>query len=317
MRKRSLGIFLIISLSCFSYSGEKIWKKFAIELLGGISTMNPTDLNLWSDMNQNIDKFINDDFFDYRATQDSDFTYTKTTSDDFPRIKNAFLLGFRLKYAISDRFGISIGLKRLSREHNHEVTNAWTFPYDYGDYQYRTVYSPYILTVRGYIPALGIHFQAPLKGQLSAGGFLEAGPLFSKCSLGYDYVEEWYSNEGHLINRSSNEYLEEIGEGTGLALEAGLKISITTGKFAPFFEASYAYQKIKSLSGPGTKRIAFLEETWEGEWGIKQNTVSREWGELTYEYPSNYWGAAALNKHRDFNLDLSGFQFRLGIAYRF
>ena len=41
-----------------------------------------------------------------------------------------------------------------------------------------------------------------------------------------------------------------------------------------------------------------------------------DWGELTYEYPSNDWGGT-IGKHRDFNLDLSWFQFRIGIAYRF
>jgi hypothetical protein len=317
VKKRSLGILVLLISTNLSFSDEKIRNKFSIELVGGVSTMNPADLNLQSDRNTRIDKFYNDDFFSYRASQNSNFSYTKTTSDEIPTIKTALLLGLRLKFAINEKFGISLGIKRLSREYNREVSNAWTFPYDYGDYQFRTVYDPYVLSVRGYIPTIGVFYQTPLKGQFSAGGFFEAGPLFGKCSFVYDYTEEWYSNEGNLIDRTSNEYLEEIGEGTGLALEAGLKISISMGKFAPFLEGSYAYQKIENLSGLGTERTAFLEETWEGEWGIKRNTISRDWGELTYEYPSNYWGPTALNKHRDFKLDLSGFQFRLGIAYRF
>ncbi|MGD8539973.1 MAG: hypothetical protein PVI66_14760 [Candidatus Aminicenantes bacterium] len=317
MKKCGLVIFAFLILPSLSYSGDKIWKKFTIELSGGISTMNPTDLNLHAERSQKIEKFYNDDFFDYRLSQNSSFAYTKTTHSDFPKIKSAYLLGFRFIYKINERFGISFGLKGLSREFSHDVTNAWTFPYDYGNYQFRTAYSPYILSVRGYIPAIGIHFQKAIKGKLSIGGFLETGPLYGKCSIGYDYTEEWYSDEGNLIHRSSNEFLEETGEGNGYSLEAGLRISIAVGKFIPFFEGSYAFQKIKDLSGPGTERIAFLEETWEGEWGIKQYTLSREWGELTYEYPSNYWEEGALTKHRDFSLDLSGFQLRLGIAYRF
>jgi len=270
MRKHGLGIVFLLILTCYSFSGEKIWKKFEIELYGGISKMNPADLNLWSDMNENTDKFFNDDFFDYQASQNSDFSYTKIKNGNIPSIKNAFLLGIQLKFVISDLFGISLGFKRLSREHNRDVSNTWTFPYDYGEYQYRTVYAPYILSVRGYIPSIGIHFQTPLKGQLSAEGFLKGGPLFGRCTLGYDYTEEWYSDEGNLIDRSSNTYLEEIGKGTGFSLEGGLRISITIGKFAPFFESSYAYQKIKNLSGPGIERTALLEDTWEGEWGIKQ-----------------------------------------------
>lgn len=317
VRKFGLGILCLLILTSRTFSDEKIWNRFAIELVSGISTMNPADLNLQSDTNQRIDMFNNDDYFEYRASQNSNFSYTKTTSNDIPTIKNALLLGFRLKFTINHRFGISLGIKRISREHNREISNEWTFPYGYGNYQYRTVYDPYILSVRGYGPSIGVFFQTPLNERLYAGGFLEAGPLFGKCSFAYHYTEEWYSNEGNLIHSTSNEYLEEVGEGTGFACEVGLRISIIMGKFAPFFEGSYAYQKIKSLSGQGTERIAFLEETWEGEWGIKQYTISGDWGELTYEYPSNYWEAGALNKHRDFNLDLSGFQFKLGIAYRF
>jgi len=316
MRKHGLGILFIMIFTCFSFSGEKIWKKFEIELYSGISTINPADLNLWSDMNKKTDKFFNDDFFDYRASQNSNFSYTKITSENIPSIKTALLFGIRLKFTFNDHVGISLGIKRLSREYNREVSSAWAFPYAYGEYQYRIVYDPYILSIRGYVPSIGIHFQTPLKEQLSAGGFLEGGPLIGRCTLGYDYTEEWYSNEENLIDRSSNRYLEEIGKGTGFSLEGGLRISLSIGKFAPFFEGSYVYQKIKNLSGPGIEQTAFLERKWGGEWGVKQYTSSRDWGELSYEYPSNDWGGT-VSKHRDFNLDLSGFQFRIGIAYRF
>jgi len=85
MRKHGLGILFIMIFTCFSFSGEKIWKKFEIELYGGISTMNPADLNLWSDMNEKTDKFYNDDFFDYGASQNSDFSYTKIESGNILR----------------------------------------------------------------------------------------------------------------------------------------------------------------------------------------------------------------------------------------
>jgi hypothetical protein len=278
--------------------------------------MNPTDLNLWSDMNERTDKFYNEDSFDYRESQNSDFSYTIIKSENIPRIKNTLHLAFRLKFAINNQIGISLGFKRLAREQNREISSTWAFPYEYGEYRYRINYDPYILSVRGYIPSIGIYFQTPLKERLTAEAFLEGGPLYGRCILGYDYTEEWYSDEENLIDRSSNTYLEEIGEGTGFSFEGGLRMSYSFGKLSPFFEGSYAYQKIKNLSGPGIEQTAFLEETWEGEWGIKQYTASRNWGDLTYEYPSNYW-AGTITKHRDFNLDLSGFQFRIGIAYRF
>jgi len=254
VRKFGLGIFLILLFASFSLSNEKIWKKLEIELLGGISTMNPSDLNLWSDMSEMTDKFFNDDFFNYQASQNNNFSYTKIKNGDIPWIKNAFLLGLRLKFELNNHIGISLGFKRLSREHNHEVSSAWTFPYDYGEYQYRIVYDPYILSVRGYIPSIGIHFQMPLKGQLSAGGFLEGGPLFGRCTLGYDYTEEWYSDEGNLIDRSSNRYVEEIGEGTGFVLEGGLRLSITMGKFVTFLREAMLIKRSKTSSVLGLNK---------------------------------------------------------------
>ena len=75
MRKLGLRIFSILILINPLFADEKIWNKFSIELICGFSTMNPADLNLWSDMNEKTDKFYNDDFFDYRASQNRDFLY--------------------------------------------------------------------------------------------------------------------------------------------------------------------------------------------------------------------------------------------------
>jgi len=309
------GLSMLLFVS-FMFPLEIKLKNFQIDFYGGVSTLNPADLNLRSEFDEKTDRFYNDGHFDYRASQNSNFSYRKIESGDYPRIKNAFLMGLRIKYYLSRHIGFSVGFQRLSRKLTKDVINQYAFPYDYGEFQYRCVYLPYTLSVQGYIPSFGLHFRTPLKGLLAAGGFLEVGPVFANCAYTLEYTEEWISPEGNLLDKSSPWFIEEKGKGTGYALDAGLRIFIDLGKLFPFIESSYAYQKIKSLSGHGFELIDFLERTWEGEWGIRQGTASSEWGDLTYERPSNYWDGS-ISKHRDFTLDLSGFQFRIGISYRF
>ena len=102
MKKHGLGIFLLMISTCFVFSGEKIWKKLEIEFHTGLSIINPADLNLWADYNKKTDKFLNADFFDYQESLFGNFTYTKRKSGNIPAIKNAFLIGLRLKLKIND-----------------------------------------------------------------------------------------------------------------------------------------------------------------------------------------------------------------------
>ena len=82
MRRFGLGIIFIVILTCLAFSCEKIWKKLEIDLYGGFSILNPTDLNTWSDMNEKTDKFHNDDFFNYQA---SPLLVVKADDLDFSR----------------------------------------------------------------------------------------------------------------------------------------------------------------------------------------------------------------------------------------
>jgi hypothetical protein len=86
-----------------------------------------------------------------------------------------------------------------------------------------------------------------------------------------------------------------------------------------FVEGGYAYQTVTELSGPGIRSMTSHRETWEGNWGIKQDFRERPWGTASFLWPSNAWVVSKGTwwKARDFELDLSGFQFRLGVYFRF
>jgi hypothetical protein len=115
-------------------------------------------------------------------------------------------------------------------------------------------------------------------------------------------------------------FLEEKGSGTGLALQIGAKLDLDIAKqYGLFLEGGYAYQNVSDISGPGIRSMTSHRETWEGDWGIKQDVRVRPWGTAQFLWPSNGWNLAQGTwwRARDFELDLSGFQIRLGIFYRF
>jgi len=317
MKKFIIRIPLIIIMTSSMFSAGIDWKKFQIELCGGFSMMEPKDLNLRSRTDEALYYLYHDDYYDYLASRGVGFSYTKTRSDDFPLIKHAYSLGFRIKYHLLKNFGITLGFRYLHRDLEKDVVNQFSFPYDYGNFKYSHIYSPYTLNVRGYVPFIGVFAEFPLMGRLSAGGFFEGGFLYAECSFSQREYEEWYSDEDILLERASVIYLEEEGSGSSFTLTGGLRITLDLGRFSPFIEGSYAYQEIKELSGPGKELTGdLLENTWEGDWGIKQGTAEELWGDATYQFPSNYW-ESGITGYRDFTLDLSGFQIRMGISYRF
>ncbi len=85
-----------------------------------------------------------------------------------------------------------------------------------------------------------------------------------------------------------------------------------------FIETGYAYQVVKDLKGPGYIDDNGEIEEWEGEWGIKEYYKAAYWGTVDSMYASNSWDFP--DNHlwiREFKLDLSGFQTRIGFTYRF
>ena len=76
-----------------------------------------------------------------------------------------------------------------------------------------------------------------------------------------------------------------------------------------------------SLSGSGSveyKNPNYGTKTWEGDWGIREYVYSLDWGERTHQIPSSDWETGEGGRwKRYFELDLSGFQIRLGISIRF
>lgn len=302
-------------------------RRFKLEIYGGYSALDPADLNRRAITHRDGQKYWFDDAYTYWKNLGYITTYYRKEEGEFREIKNAFPFGLRLKYYLNKSFALSLGYKYISKTEISNFTGKYTIVESSGeDYVYRSDTTPFILSVKGMTPMLGVHFEKKLSPAVDIEGFITGGPLFGKNTFSFDDYEE-QNHEldlGEDFNRFIlkdiyERYVKEEGEGTGFALELGARLNFKIkNNFQIFIESVYAYQQVKNLRGPGIETINGVTKTWEGEWGMKEWTRERPWGNMYSLAPSNYW----LEDHNDlragdFTLDLSGFQLRIGVSYKF
>jgi hypothetical protein len=302
----------------------KMKNRFQVEFFGGLSSLNPADLNLRAQYETEHRQFIDYRYMNMKNAGEFLF-YSRDVEGEFKKIKNAIPRGFRFKYFLSNSIAISFGFNYISRNKTSNVTHRYTIE-DSIDQHYILDFetSPFTLSVTGYIPAIGIHMSRKLTRSVEIEGFLAGGALFARCGYFIDYQSAPLSDEGVIIDKEYWDVgvLEEKGKGTGFSLEGGARMNINIGKnSALFIEGGYAYQVVNKISGPGYHTFNYETEIWEGDWGIKEVYKVGQWGSRYFQLPSNSWeGDQRGNEYykiRDFNLDISGFRVKIGISYRF
>lgn len=299
------------------------YERFQIEFYGGFTTLNPSDLNLFVDYDNSIQEFHYDSLLDYLQSNGQIRSWNGVKEAERKKIKNALPLGGRLRYHVNNSLAISIGFRYFSREHESDFDFEYTRNEIEGEqYSESSTFFPYSLSVKAYVPHVGIHLMKKVKGALMLEGYFSGGPLFAECSYFSNWRYEWRIREANqseylVFQRAGT--LEEKGTGTGIAIDLGGRIKYPLIKnLGIFLEAGYAYQVVKNVSGSGSELNGEFSETWDGRWAIKQEQIRTPWGELEAELPTNFWpDGSNEGKVRDFELNLSGFQLRLGLSFRF
>jgi hypothetical protein len=296
--------------------------RFQVELYGGIIFLNPSDLNLFVSHDNRMQEFSYDSYYDYLVASDQIESWTKNQSEERKEIRRSFPIGGRFKYYLSETIALSLGFKYMSSTQTMDLDYQY-FRNELSDERYNESirYSPYSLSAKAYIPTLGFHILKKMENSLVLEGFVCGGPMFADCRYLSDWSYDWVT-EGpgyRYVTYNSTGVLEEEGSGTGIAIDLGGRLSYPIiSSFEIFLEASYAYQVVKSISGSGREERNGRSATWDGQWGIKRETVAAAWGELETEFPTSYWpDNSEEDSLRDFELDLSGFQLRLGLSFRF
>lgn len=297
-------------------------KKFQVELYGGIMFLKPSDLNLFLSHDRRMQEFSFDSYFDHLVATEQIESWTQNQEGEWKEIRRSYPIGGRLKYYLSETIAFSVGFKYMSSKHTSELEFQYSRN-ELSDEQYNESirYSPYSLSAKAYIPTLGFHIAKKMKNVLVLEGFITGGPIFAECQYLSEWSYEWVTEgpDYRYVTYNNSGTLEEEGSGTGIALELGGRFSYPIIKsFDIFLEASYAYQGVKSISGTGREERDGRTETWDGTWAIKSETVTTAWGQFGTEFPTNYWpNDSEEDKVRDFELDLSGFQLKLGLSFRF
>jgi len=297
--------------------------RWQLEFSGGFAAVNPEDLNLRAQFDEMAETFYSDDYFQYQKSQGEITTFTKTNKGgNIKRLKHSIPIEIRLRYSITRWLDVSLGFTHFSGSRSSSLQNSFeVVDMDGLTSIYSNEYTDYTLAVKGYIPSIGIHFGKQLTPSLAMGAYISGGPLFAECKYSILFNSQWSaSNAGSEYENPGDGILEEKGFGTGVALRTGIKLDVFfTKRLGWFFEGGYAFQTVSNISGPGTRSEASNRDTWEGEWGIKQDIRQLPWGTARFLWPSNGWDIfeGTWWRTRDFELNLSGFQAKMGFLFRF
>jgi len=296
--------------------------RFQIEIFGGAMGLDPRDLNLRSEYDATLQTFQFDSFLDYWQAQGNILAWSKEELGERGNIKICFPLGLRVRYQLSGRVSLSLGVAGLRTGRSEDLLIEYDSQYPNGRQYLETLaYSPYTLSLSALLPQVGVHYEQRLSGRFGLEGGLAAGPVFARCRYLSDLNYAW-----HIVGTGfdwpafdQHVRLEENGSGTGFGLEAAARLNYRPAeRWGLFLSAGYAYRKIRAISGEGSESRDNLRQVWEGNWAVRSEQMVAPWGEVTLEFPTAYWPAdSAASRARDFALDLSGFQLNAGVFFRF
>jgi len=311
------------------YASGTDGKKFQIEVYGGFSLLNPVDLNRRAEYDHSYEQYFTEDRYSYYHSLYGNFvTYSGQREGEFKKIKHALPMGVRIKYCLNPSISVSFGFKYLSKEQNSQVTHRYDVRtvnpdalHFYDEFSSIIENAPYTLSVTGYAPLVGIHYKVGRNRLVNFESYVTAGPLFASCRFARQRYFRQSNAYGYWYER--NLFYEIEGKGTGIALDAGVRVNIEVIKNIDLFvEGGYSYQRVGNISGPGRSETGYTDLnsvgyteslSWEGTWAVVSSSFSNEWGELPYQFPSNEYGTQGLS---DFSLNLSGFQLRVGVSLK-
>jgi hypothetical protein len=294
-----------------------------IELVGGLAAVDPSDLNMRGTFDRMFSEFYGNDFMAYLVSQGEIASFTRTTEGGgFRPLGKSVPFELRLRRRLARWLDVSLGLTRFAGSQRSSFVDHYVVTeVGGGTSNYTDSFDDYTVSVRGYLPAVGVHIGGTIGPAMRLEGSFSCGPLFAECR----YASHYESNlpepgADGPVDVLEDGTLEEKGKGVGPAFRIALKADyLLTHRTGVFIEGGYAFQTVRGLSGSGTRSLTGSRDTWEGEWGIKQQITVEPWGTGRFLWPSNGWELFGGDwwRARDFTLDLSGFQAKVGFFFRF
>jgi hypothetical protein len=294
-----------------------------VEITGGLAAIDPADLNMRGTFDQMSDAYYENDYLSYLVSQGEIASFVKTNEGGGVRhLTRSVPFGVRLRYRLARWMDVSLGFTHFSNARSSTFTNSYEVTeLDGLKKTYTDQFDDYTLAVKGYVPMAGLHVGGNLTPSLRLEACLTGGPIFAECRYSILYHTNWPDSDTGQFDATLDEgLLEERGRGTGVAFQFGAKLDyLLTRRYGVFVEGGYAFQTVPHVSGPGVRSFTSTRDTWEGEWAMKQRVAIEPWGTGRFLWPSNGWELFGGDwwRARDFKLDLSGFQAKVGFFFRF
>jgi hypothetical protein len=307
---------------------------FSFEFLGGATKLAPGDLNTIAEYEEGYLQYYYATRFNYYHGLYGDaYQVRSIRSGDaqFNSIRDGLSYGVRLRYNLSPSLGLSFGVQFLTRTQPSnvgmkvDVVDGSRDYVDYGGtvtYQYQN--SGFLLSASAWVPQLAAHFGWQLGGVLRLEILVAGGPLFVECrSLSerrLSVTDASGYQSGSLVRT------EMTGKATGVSVELGGRICAKTAGFLDFFvEGSYAFRDATYLTGPSSSRSVVIDSNaeqdpvlqgWSGEWGAVKTDITSAWGKYSGFRVQNQFVSGMGVGVQKFDLNLSGFQLKAGVAVK-
>jgi hypothetical protein len=310
--------------------------KWQIEFQGGWQAAHPRHLNMFPQYYQKTVSFLILDSYSYKK-QVYGANYIYTVSPDsknaFEEIKNAFPFGVNIRYHLSPRFDISLGLSYLSQKassfYRVSIETLAIPPDSYGtwgldDIDVRDLtYDETSISVRSWMPSAGIHYRLLSAGALSAEVYATAGPVFASIRHGYHSFDKFTFPDGFWFAwEYRNLY---AGKGVGIGLSGGGRLGWNlSSRFELFATAGYSYSSIPKLTGSlevndryvdvESEPPEFTHNETSGTWYFYSAGYRRNWGSQVIDVPAIT--TQPPQQSEKFQLHLSGLRLQAGIAIK-
>jgi hypothetical protein len=307
--RRAAIALLVVSALSLPLLGQD---RFQVEIQGGLSLLNPKDLNLLS----KAEEQYNEIYFIQRHLGWQGFFL-----NDFPEIRHALPAGVRVRYRLSDTLSLSVSLEGFRQSRNFSPSGEFSYSAGYVLTE-KKEYNRFHLGLEAWSVMGGVHCRFP------AGEFteLEVGVAAGWTRAKFDFASDWSYNVtlddvDFPFTADDGGTLEGDGAGDGFVAQGMLRLNRALGRRLGFFlEAAYTFSRMKSISGSGRETRLDIpgETTWEGRWGIKREEIVMPYLTDSVSVPTNYWsGWVAQQRERNFVLDLSALRLSLGLYMRF
>jgi len=287
--------------------------RFRVEAYGGLTLMNPRDLNLFGRAEQQYNYIL----FQERLIGWTTGYFTNA----FPKMTKALPAGVRLRYRLNKRFDVSVEAEGFRRAESADI--AGTFSYD-GDYSLTEsrAYDPFRLEVRALSVMGGLQYRIPAGKSTE----VEVGAAAGWAWARFDFLSSWTASldlisDGQVINSSvDGATLEGDGKGSAPTAKLMVRLNRALGRRWGFFvETAATYCRVNSLEGGGRETVLDVpgETVWRGTWAVKREEIDLPHDSAVILVPTNYWeGWVASQRERDFVLDISGLRLVAGIYFK-